>query len=114
LVSLPASASLTQLVRVAHQRWALEQHYQHLKTELGLDHFEGRMYPGWQHHMAIAAAAYAIVQRERMRPPDGPQLTFPHAQAFVQEIFTGLLFVSRPRYRQWMRQAEQRFTQRGM
>jgi SRSO17 transposase len=46
LVSLPASASLTQLVRLAHQRWAIEQHYQDLKTELGLDHFEGRTIRG--------------------------------------------------------------------
>lgn len=110
LVSLPA-ASLSQLVRLAHHRWAIEQHYQDLKTELGLDHFEGRSYPGWQHHMAISAVAYAFVQSERMRPRAGPRLTFPQARAFVQEIFTGLLFVSRPQYMQWMRQAEQRFRQ---
>jgi len=114
LVSLPASASLHQLVRLAHQRWAIEQHYQDLKTELGLDHFEGRTYPGWQHHMVIAAVAYAFVQRERLRPHDGPRLTFSQARAFVQEIFTGLLFVSRPRYMQWMKQAERRFTQLRM
>lgn len=46
LVSLPASAPLKQLVRLAHHRWAIEQHYQDFKTELGLDHFEGRTYPG--------------------------------------------------------------------
>jgi len=114
LVSLPASASLTQLVRLAHQRWAIEQHYQDLKTELGLDHFEGRTYPGWQHHMVISAVAYAFIQRERMRSREGPPLTFPQARAFVQEIFTGLLFISRPRYLQWMKQAEQRFRQLRM
>jgi SRSO17 transposase len=53
---------------------------------------------------------------DRQSPPprnrrDGPRLTFPQARAFVQEIFTGLLFISRPRYMQWMRQAEQRFHQ---
>lgn len=111
LIALPASASLTQLVRLAHHRWAIEQHYQDLKTELGLDHFEGRSYPGWQHHMAISAVAYAFIQCERMRPRQGPQLTFPQARAFVQEIFTGLLFVSRPQYMHWMKQAEQRFRQ---
>ena len=55
MVSLPASASLQQLVRLAHQRWAIEQHYQDFKTELGLDHFEGRSYPGWHHHIVISA-----------------------------------------------------------
>jgi SRSO17 transposase len=111
LVSLPLGAPLKQLVRLAHHRWAIEQHYQDLKTELGLDHFEGRTYPGWQHHMVISAVAYAFVQRERIRPRQGPQLTFPQARAFVQEIFTGLLFISRPRYMQWMQQAEHRFRQ---
>jgi SRSO17 transposase len=111
LIALPPSASLGQLVRLAHQRWAIEQHYQDLKTELGLDHFEGRTYPGWQHHMVISAVAYAFVQRERMRPRAGPPLTFPQVRAFVQEIFTGLLFISRPRYLQWMKNAEQRFRQ---
>jgi SRSO17 transposase len=111
LIALPATASLSQLVRLAHQRWAIEQHYQDLKTELGLDHFEGRSYPGWQHHMAISAVAYAFLQTERLRPRAGPRLTFPQARAFVQEIFTGLLFISRPHYMRWMREAEQRFHQ---
>jgi SRSO17 transposase len=111
LVALPSSASLTQLVRLAHHRWAIEQHYQDFKTELGLDHFEGRTYPGWTHHMVISAVAYAFVQRERMRLREGPRLTFPQVRAFVQEIFTGLLFISRPQYMRWMKQAEQRFHQ---
>ena len=107
------SASLSQLVRLAHQRWAIEQHYQDLKTELGLDHFEGRSYPGWQHHMVISAVAYAFLQRERMRPRDGPRLTFPQARAFVQEIFTGLLFISRPHYMQWMKKPNSGFINCG-
>jgi SRSO17 transposase len=110
-VSLPASASLDGLVRLAHQRWAIEQHYQDLKTELGLDHFEGRTYPGWQHHLVISAVAYAFLQKERMRPPVDPALTFPAIRAIVQEVFTGLLFASRPRYLEWMHRAKQRLEQ---
>ena len=110
-VSLPATASLSQLVRLAHHRWAIEQHYQDFKSELGLDHFEGRSYPGWQHHMVISAVAYAFLQTERMRPRAGLRLTFPQIRAFVQEIFTGLLFISRPQYMRWMHKAEQRFHQ---
>src|SRR5882724_9239500 len=66
-VNLPATASVKSLVRLAHQRWAIEQQYQELKTELGLDHFEGRSYPGWQHHVVLTAVAYAFLQRERMQ-----------------------------------------------
>jgi SRSO17 transposase len=44
-VALPATASLRALVQLAHQRWAIEQQYQELKDELGLDHFEGRSFP---------------------------------------------------------------------
>ena len=61
--NLPATTSLPALVRAAHQRWAIEQQYQELKTELGLDHFEGRSYPGWQHHVVITAIAYAFLQQ---------------------------------------------------
>jgi SRSO17 transposase len=109
--NLSATTSLRALVRAAHQRWAIEQQYQELKTELGFDHFEGRSYPGWQHHAVITAIAYAFLQRERMRRRAGPRLTLPQIRAIVQEIFTGLLFLSRPQYMHWMRQAEHRFHQ---
>jgi SRSO17 transposase len=97
-VHLPATASLTQLVRLAHQRWAIEQQYMELKTELGLDHFEGRSYPGWHHHVVLTAVAYAFLQRERMRRDADPALTLPGVRAIVTEIFTALLFAQKPSY----------------
>ena len=103
------TASLRQVVRLAHQRWAIEQHYQDLKTELGLDHFEGRTYPGWQHHMVISALAYVFLQKERQRPRADPALTFPAIRAIVQEVFTGLLFASRPRYMKWLNDAQTKY-----
>jgi SRSO17 transposase len=93
-VHLPAKASLTQLVRFAHQRWPIEQQYQELKTELGFDHFEGRTYPGWHHHVVLTAIAYNFLQVERRRA--GSRLTFPLIRAVVQEIFTAYLFAQRP------------------
>jgi SRSO17 transposase len=97
-VHLPATASLTHLVRLAHQRWAIEQQYMELKTELGLDHFEGRSYPGWHHHVVLTAVAYAFLQRERMRRDADPALTLPAVRAIVTEIFTALLFAQKPSY----------------
>jgi SRSO17 transposase len=109
LVSLPPTASLRQLVRLAHQRWAIEQHYQDLKTELGLDHFEGRTYPGFEHHVVISAIAYSFLQQERRRPSAESALTFPAVRAIVQEVFTGLLFASRPTYMKWLNEAQARY-----
>ena len=104
-VHLPAAASLRAVVRLAHQRWAIEQQYQELKSELGMDHFEGRTYPGWQHHVVLTAVAHAYIQRERMRR-GAAGLTFPGVRAIVQEIFTALLFAAKPRYMHWMEQAK--------
>jgi SRSO17 transposase len=101
LVDLPASASLKALVHLAHQRWAIEQQYQELKDELGLDHFEGRSLPGWQRHVVLTALAYAWLQYERRRR--GARLpTLPVARAVFTEILTAHFFVTRPHYLQTM------------
>lgn len=104
-IHLPARTSLHALVTLAHQRWPIEQQYQQLKTELGLDHFEGRTWPGWHHHVVLNAVTYAFLQQERMRRESS--LTFEAIRAIVQEVFVGLLFATRPRYAAWVREAQQ-------
>ena len=97
LVDLPATTSLNVVVRLAHQRWAIEQQYQELKDELGLDHFEGRSLPGWQRHVVLTALAYAWLQTERRRR--GARLpTLPIARAVITEILTAHFFVTHPHY----------------
>jgi SRSO17 transposase len=95
-IHLPATTALTRLVWLAHQRWAIEQQYQHLKDELGLDHFEGRSYPGWQRHVVLTAVAYTFLQQER-RHTRGRPLTFPAVRSLVCEIFTALYFAANPK-----------------
>ena len=94
-INLPATASLAELVRFAHQRWPIEQQDQELKSELGLYHFEGRTYPGWQHHVVLRRSRTTSC---RSRSQAGPHLTFPLVRAIVQEIFTAYLFAQRPHY----------------
>ena len=84
LVDLPRTASLRALVRLAHQRWAIEQQYQELKDEIGLDHFEGRSLPGWQRHVVLTAIAYSFLQNERRRRGQ-THLTLPKVRAVIQE-----------------------------
>ena len=56
-----------KLVRLVMQRWRTERAYEDLKGELGLDHYEGRRYPGWHHHVSAVLACHAFVVAERAR-----------------------------------------------
>ena len=40
--------------------------YQELKGELGLDHVEGRSFPGWHHHVSVVRRGYAFIVAERV------------------------------------------------
>lgn len=55
-------ASVQQLILWAHERWKIEQGYQQLKEELGLDHFEGRSWRGLHHHVTLCFMAYCFLQ----------------------------------------------------
>ncbi len=101
LVDLPPTASLRTLVRLAHQRWAIEQQYQELKDEIGLDHFEGRSLPGWQRHVVLTAIAYSFLQIERRRRGQ-THLTLPRVRAVIQEVLTAHFFMTQPHYLKWM------------
>ena len=101
LVDLPSTAPLRALVQLAHQRWAIEQQYQELKDELGLDHFEGRSLPGWQRHVVLTAIAYSFLQNERRRRGQ-THLTLPQVRAVIQEVLTAHFFMTQPGYFKWM------------
>ena len=59
--------ALTQLVATAKARWRVEQDYRELKDELGLDHFEGRSWLGFHHHVALVTAAFVFLRQEQAR-----------------------------------------------
>jgi hypothetical protein len=42
--------------------------YRQLKGELGLDHYEGRIYRGFHHHCVLVTCAHAFLTLERMCP----------------------------------------------
>jgi hypothetical protein len=74
--SLPADTTLEGLVRITTQRWRTERAYEDLKGELGLDHFEGRSFVGWHHHISVVLCCFAFAVAERHRifplPPKNP------------------------------------------
>jgi SRSO17 transposase len=76
-ISISKVESTKKLVRLVMQRWRIERTYEDLKGELGLDHYEGRRFPGWHHHVTVVLACYAFVVAERARhfPPSARRTT---------------------------------------
>jgi SRSO17 transposase len=73
--NLPADTRRLRAVRLWKSRWPVEQGYQQMKEELGLDHFEGRSWRGFHHHACLVMLAYgflALERRRAMRHPAKP------------------------------------------
>ena len=67
LTTLPRRMSKKEIVRIIKERWRTERVYQEMKGELGFDHFEGRSFQGWHHHVSVVLCCYAFVVGERLR-----------------------------------------------
>lgn len=58
---------LRELALLAKRRFQVELDYRELKEELGLDHYEGRHWSGWHHHVTLASMAHLFLGAERER-----------------------------------------------
>lgn len=71
LSNLPSGTSVRKMVKLVKLRWRVERDYQEMKEEVGLDHFEGRTWRGFHHHVTLCAAAQAFLTlRRRLFPPE--------------------------------------------
>ena len=70
--NLPPRTSRIRAVRLWRSRWPVEQGYQQMKEELGLDHFEGRSWRGFHHHACLVMLAYGFLALERLRAKRAP------------------------------------------
>jgi SRSO17 transposase len=59
--NLPQHYPTIELARLNHERYWIEQGYQQLKEELGLDHHEGRSWIGWHRHVLLVFLAYGYL-----------------------------------------------------
>ena len=65
--NLPANTTRLRAVCLWRERWKIEQGYQQMKEELGLDHFEGRSWRGFHHHAALVMLAFGFLALEQRR-----------------------------------------------
>lgn len=78
--------SVRQMVEWAHERWKIEQGYQQLKEELGLDHFEGRSWRGLHHHLTLCFMAYCFLQT--VKKGKKSQWTLPQVRRWLNQVLT--------------------------
>ena len=80
----PASTPWRTFVWLSGVRWAIEQCFEETKTELGMDHYEVRKYPGWHHHILISMLAHFFLWHLKLRL--GKKSACPHRGAAADDI----------------------------
>jgi SRSO17 transposase len=83
----PASTPLRTFVWLSGLRWAVEQCFEEGKTELGMDHDEGRKYPGWHHHMLTTRLAHCFLWHLKLHV--GKKSPSPHCVATADVLGGG-------------------------
>lgn len=61
----PSETSVGTLSLVGFSRWRVERCFEEQKGEIGLDHDEGRRYPGLKRHLILGAVSYLFLMQMR-------------------------------------------------
>jgi SRSO17 transposase len=61
LAHLHRPPNKARCLKLSRSRWHVEQYFQRSKDDLGLDHFEGRSWRGFHHHLVLSAVAYLFI-----------------------------------------------------
>jgi len=82
-----SSTRLNNLVWLSGLRWAIEQCFQEAKTELGMDHYEVRKFPGWHHHMITSMLAHFFLWHLKIRmEKKAPSITVSQLKVLLKVI----------------------------
>lgn len=58
---------VSTILLVGFSRWRVERCFEDGKGEVGLDHYEGRRYPGLKRHLILSAISYLFLARTQQR-----------------------------------------------
>ena len=67
LAHLHRPPSKARCLKLSRTRWHIEQYFQRAKDDLGLDHYEGRSWRGFHHHLVLSAVAYLFILVQYLR-----------------------------------------------
>lgn len=93
----PADTPLATLARVALSRWPIETEFENGKSQVALDEYEVRGWPGWQHHvtMCLLAAAFLLTLQQEWGEKDAPGHPAPGASARLRTATAQALYPGR-------------------
>ena len=63
----PVSSRLKLFVWLSGLRWSIEQCFRETKTELGMDQYEVRKFPGWHHHILTCMLGHYFLWHLKIR-----------------------------------------------
>lgn len=66
VVFAPVTTTIQDWVKVAGQRWTVEECFEHAKDELGLDQYEVRRWAGWYRHITLVMLAQLFLHTVRL------------------------------------------------
>lgn len=77
LVFAPSATTLGEMVSAIGSRWTVEQCFEEVKGEVGLDEYEVRSFQGWYRHITLSMLAHAFLTVLRTKsqthlPPSAP------------------------------------------
>jgi SRSO17 transposase len=62
----PVDTPAEKFSELALRRWNIEQCFEECKTDLGMDHYEGRSWVGWRRHLLIVFVVHLFLQLMRI------------------------------------------------
>lgn len=84
----PVDIEESELHKASLMRWPIEQCFNEMKAQLGLDHCEARSWPAWHRHMLLVFIAYEFLLDIRMIVCDKKKSNFVFKHGFDAGCFS--------------------------
>jgi SRSO17 transposase len=94
LSNAPEDTPLATLARVSASRWPIETEFEVEKSEVGLDEYEVRGWPGWHHHltMCLLASAFLLTVQQEWGEKDAPHHPAAGVPGRAGDVAAGALY----------------------
>ena len=93
----PRKTAIETLLLVAFSRWHIERVFEDSKGEIGLDHFEARLFKSIQRHLVLSCLSHLFLAEFKRKHGGEKKLTVPQVRAATAELVPIWIRGGRPR-----------------